>query len=99
MKKLVTVVAFLVSLNSFAGISCSGGGVDITISDSPLQAEIRYNGSLIARTTDVSDISAFEIHYIGNFGRSSFDLVVSDNNKAKLSFDNYALSAVRMNCH
>jgi len=75
-----------------------GNGLEVIINTSnELNAEIRYKGDLIAQTDDVSDISAFDIHYIGNFDSSSFDLRVNGT-EGVMSFDNYQLDVVNLQC-
>ncbi len=99
MKLIVIVFLSILSISSFAGIRCSGSGLEIDIDTSNgLSAEIRHNGRLVAQTDDVSDISAFDVHYIGNFKRSSFDLRIDGNNKGTVSFDNYPLGVVSLQC-
>lgn len=98
MKSVTIAILLMVSFASFADVHCSGNGVEITVSTTNgLSAEIMNNGDLVAQTTDVSDISAFDIHYIGNFDRSSFDLRVNGT-KGVIAFDNYQRGVVKLQC-
>lgn len=99
MKKIILGILLLCSQTLWADVNCQGSGVQITIfNSSDLRAEIRKDGTLLAETRDVSDLSAFEVHYVGNFKRSSFDLRVKDNGIGKVSFDNFIYSFVKLNC-
>jgi hypothetical protein len=100
MRVAILFLSLLISQSLFADLICQGRGLTITVftSSSNLRAEIRKDGRFLAETSDVSDISAFDIHYIGNFKKSSFDLVAKDNGVGRVTFDNFIYSSVPLNC-
>ncbi len=94
------IVLLFMWSSAYADVICSGNGLEVVINtSSSISAQIRLNGNLIADTSDVSDLSAFDIHFVGNFGRSSFDLIVQDSGAGRIKFDNYSgLRSVKLSC-
>ena len=99
MKTLLIIFTLLLAGNVFAGHKCTGKNFEVNVSTNRnIEVQIYKNGRLIADVQNVSDLSAFDAHFVGNFNRSSFDLRISYNNSAVLRFDNFYPRSVKLTC-
>lgn len=99
MKAFTIILTLFFSTQIFADYFCSGEGFEVKVSTGQtIEIEISRNSHLIADVRNVLDQSAFDIHYVGNFNQSSFDLIIKYDNSAILSIDNYNKSIIRLKC-